>query len=66
MFGMGSNLYEYSDEEEELGKVYDRVLMKRLLSYLKPYTLQLIIICLPYGRDHPIAFGWTYSYADWN
>ena len=44
MFGMGSNLYEYSDEEEELGKVYDRVLMKRLLSYLKPYTLQLIII----------------------
>ena len=44
MFGMGSNLYEYSDEEEELGKVYDRVLMKRLLSYLKPYTFQLIII----------------------
>lgn len=45
MFGMGSNLYEYSDEEDDLGKVYDRVLMKRLLSYLKPYTFQLILIC---------------------
>ena len=44
MFGMGSNLYEYSDEEDDLGKIYDRVLMKRLLSYLKPYTLQLIVI----------------------
>ncbi len=44
MFGMGSNLYEYSDEEDDLGKVYDRVLMKRLLSYLKPYTVQLIVI----------------------
>lgn len=44
MFGMGSNLYEYSDEEQELGKVYDRVLMKRLLAYLRPYTLQLLLI----------------------
>ncbi len=44
MFGMGSNLYEYSDEEEDLGKVYDRVLMKRLLAYLKPYKFQLLII----------------------
>lgn len=44
MFGMGSNLYEYSDEEDDLGKVYDRVLMKRLLSYLRPYTVQLIVI----------------------
>ncbi len=44
MFGMGSNLYEYSDEEDDLGKVYDRVLMKRLISYLKPYKFQLIII----------------------
>ena len=35
---------EYSDKEQELGKVYDRVLMKRLLSYLKPYKLQLLII----------------------
>ena len=44
MFGMGSNLYEYSEEEEDLGKVYDRVLMKRLLAYLKPYTFQLFVI----------------------
>ena len=44
MFGMGSNLYEYSDEEQDIGKVYDRVLMKRLLGYLKPYKLQLLII----------------------
>ena len=44
MFGMGSDLYEYSDEEQDLGKVYDRVLMKRLLAYLKPYKLQLLII----------------------
>ena len=46
MFGMGSNLYEYSEEEEDLGKVYDRVLMKRLLAYLKPYTFQLFVIAL--------------------
>ena len=44
MFGMGSDLYEYSDEEQDLGKVYDRVLMRRLLSYLKPYKVQLLII----------------------
>ncbi len=44
MFGMGSDLYEYSDEEQDLGKVYDRVLMKRLLAYLKPYTFQLFLI----------------------
>ena len=44
MFGMGSNLYEYNDEEDDLGKVYDSVLMKRLLSYLKPYKIQLLII----------------------
>ena len=44
MFGMGSNLYEYSDEEDDLGKVYDSVLMKRLLSFLKPYKFQLLII----------------------
>ena len=44
MFGMGSNLYEYSEEEEDLGKVYDRVLMRRLLAYLKPYTFQLFVI----------------------
>jgi len=44
VFGMGSDLYEYSDEEQDLGKVYDRVLMRRLLSYLKPYKFQLLII----------------------
>ena len=44
MFGMGSDLYEYSDEEQDLGKVYDRVLMKRLLAYLKPYKFQLLVI----------------------
>ena len=44
MFGMGSNLYEYSDEEQDLGKVYDRVLMRRLLAFLKPYTFQLYVI----------------------
>ncbi len=46
MFGMGSGLYEYSEEEDDLGKVYDRVLMKRLLSYLKPYKVQLFVIAL--------------------
>ena len=46
MFGMGGDLYEYSDEEQDLGKVYDRVLMKRLLAYLKPYKFQLLIIGL--------------------
>ena len=46
MFGMGGNLYEYSDEEQDLGKVYDRVLMKRLLAYLKPYKFQLLLIGL--------------------
>ena len=46
MFGMGSGLYEYSEEEDDLGKVYDRVLMKRLLSYLKPYKVQLFMITL--------------------
>ena len=44
MFGMGGDLHEYSDEEQELGKVYDRVLMKRLLAYLKPYKFQLVLI----------------------
>ena len=46
MFGMGGDLHEYSDEEQELGKVYDRVLMKRLIAYLKPYRLQMVIIGL--------------------
>lgn len=43
MFGMGE-LYEYSEEEQDLGKVYDRVLMKRLFEYLKPYSWQLVFI----------------------
>ncbi len=43
MFGMGE-LYEYSEEEQDLGKVYDRVLMKRLLEYLKPYSWKLVLI----------------------
>ncbi len=46
MFGMGGDLYEYSDEEQDLGKVYDRVLMKRLLAFLKPYKFQLLVIGL--------------------
>ncbi|MCY4570227.1 MAG: ABC transporter ATP-binding protein [Candidatus Poribacteria bacterium] len=46
MFGMGGELYEYSDEEQDLGKVYDRVLMKRLMAYLKPYKFQLLLIGL--------------------
>ncbi len=46
MFGMGRELHEYSDEEQELGKVYDRVLMKRLIQYLKPYRFQLLVITI--------------------
>lgn len=42
--GGGGGLHEYSPEEEDLGKVYDRVLMKRLLSYLKPYRLEVTLI----------------------
>jgi ATP-binding cassette subfamily B protein len=43
---MGRELHDYSEEEQDLGKVYDRVLMRRLLAYLKPYKLQLLIIGL--------------------
>ena len=52
MFGSGgggsssSQLYDYSEEEEDLGKVYDRVLMQRLLAYLKPYWLEVALIVL--------------------
>ncbi len=42
--GGGGGLHEYSPEEEDLGKVYDRVLMKRLLSYLKPYRLEVALV----------------------
>ena len=46
MFGSGSSgqLYDYSEEEDQLGKVYDRVLMKRLIAYLKPYRLEVVLI----------------------
>lgn len=46
MFGMGRELHEYSDEEQDLGKVYDRVLMKRLIKFLKPYRFQLLVIAI--------------------
>ena len=49
--GGGSRLYDYSEEEEELGKVYDRVLMKRLIAYLKPYRLEVgLIVFLMIGN----------------
>ena len=44
--GSGGQLYDYSEEEEDLGKVYDRVLMQRLLAYLKPYWLEVALIVL--------------------
>lgn len=44
--GGGSQLYDYSEEEDQLGKVYDRVLMKRLIAYLKPYRLEVVLIGL--------------------
>ncbi len=43
MFG-GGDLHEYSGEEDDLGKIYDRVLMKRLYAYVKPYRLQVVFI----------------------
>ena len=42
--GSGGQLYDYSEEEDQLGKVYDRVLMKRLIGYLKPYRLEVVLI----------------------
>jgi ATP-binding cassette subfamily B protein len=46
MFGSGgsSQLHEYSEEEDDLGKVYDRELMKRLIAYLKPYRREVVLI----------------------
>ncbi len=46
MFGSGSSsqLHDYSEEEDQLGKVYDWVLMKRLIAYLKPYRLEVVFI----------------------
>ena len=48
MFGGGSSsqLHDYSEEEEQLGKVYDRVLMKRLIAYLKPYRREVVFILI--------------------
>ena len=47
MFGSGgssSQLHEYSEEEDDLGKVYDRELMTRLIGYLKPYWREVVVI----------------------
>ena len=50
MFGMGGQLHGYSDEEQDLGKIYDRVLMRRLVSYMKPYRVEVILLaCLLIG-----------------
>ena len=43
---MHGTLHEYSEEEDELSKVYDHVLMQRLIRYLKPYRLEVIMIML--------------------
>ena len=40
----GSDLHEYTKEEDDLDKIYDRVLMKRLYDYVKPYRLQVAAI----------------------
>ena len=45
MFG-GSSLHEYSEEEEDLGKIYDSVLMRRLIAYLRPYAFEVTLIVL--------------------
>ena len=45
MFG-GSSLHEYSEEEEDLGKIYDSVLMRRLIVYLGPYAFEVTLIVL--------------------
>ena len=44
MFGMGGHLHEYSEEEQDLGKIYDRVLMRRLVSYMKPYRVEVVLL----------------------
>ncbi len=41
---MHDTLHEYSEEEEDLSKIYDRVLMQRLLTYLRPYRWEVILI----------------------
>ena len=44
MFGTGGNLHDYSEEEQDLGKIYDRVLMKRLVSYMRPYRIEVVLL----------------------
>ena len=49
MFGSGGSsreLHDYSEEEEDLGKVYDSVLMRRLIAYLKPYSFEVAFILI--------------------
>ena len=41
---MQDALHEYSEEEEELNKIYDRALMRRLLTYLQPYRWEVVLI----------------------
>ena len=40
----GGSLHEYSEEEEDLGKIYDSVLMRRLIAYLRPYAFEVTLI----------------------
>ena len=42
----GGSLHEYSEEEEDLGKIYDNVLMRRLIAYLRPYVFEVTLIVL--------------------
>lgn len=44
--GSSSQLHDYSEEEDQLGKVYDRELMQRLVAYLKPYWREVVVISL--------------------
>ena len=44
MFGMGGQLHEYSEEEQNLGKIYDSVLMRRLVAYMKPYRVEVVLL----------------------
>jgi len=41
---MHDTLHEYSEEEEDLSKIYDHVLMQRLLAYLRPYRWEVVLI----------------------
>ncbi len=41
---MGGQLHEYSEEEQDLGKIYDSVLMRRLVAYMKPYRVEAVLL----------------------